>query len=209
MSAELGFAGGVVDKLAGVGLALDSRAREPWTPTRVAGQGAARLAPWMRREKLRILEVRPQVASVRAVRDALWSTCRAWHVAELGDCVVACASELVTNAIVHATWPDTADGQLRLAISKSPRELVVKVCDSDPDWPRPRDPVNWEALEWGPGGSAGESGLGLRLVRMRLAELGGEFGCVSRTSGKIVYFALPLSRRGRADVHVQRGGGAR
>jgi len=209
MSAELGFAGGAVDKRVGVGLALDLRAREPWRPARVSGQGAAWLVPWTRREKLRILEVRPQVTSVRAVRDALWSTCRAWHVAELGDCVVACASELVTNAIVHATWPDTADGQLRLAISKSSRTLAVKVCDPDPDWPCPRDSVNWEALEWDAGGSAGESGLGLRLVRMRLAELGGEFGCVSGVGGKVVYFALPLSRRGRTDVDAWSEGGAR
>lgn len=73
----------MVDKLPDVGLALDSRAREPWRPARVSGQGAAWLVPWTRR-KLRILEIRPQVTSVRGVRDALWSTCKAWHVAELG-----------------------------------------------------------------------------------------------------------------------------
>jgi len=208
MSAELGFAGGVVDGLAGGRPAFDARARIPWRSVAVPGGYAARPLPWRRREKLRVVAVRPQIASVRGVRDALWSICRAWNVAELGDCVVACASELVTNAIVHAAWPDVSDGQLRLIISKSRRALVVKVCDPDPVWPSPRDSLDWEALDWGAGTSVGESGLGLRLVRMRLAELGGEFGCVSGAGGKVVYFALPVQLRGRRGVADRCEGGA-
>lgn len=209
MSAELGNLGGAVGGLAGTAPAFNSRLRAPWWRVRASEAGAARLMPSRRREKSRAFAVLPQAASVSEVRRLLWSTCRAWHVAEFGDCVAACASELVTNAIVHASWPGTAGGLLRVVIAKSPRVLAVEVCDPDPEWPCPREPVRWDALDWGTGGSAGESGLGLHLVRIRLAELGGEFGCVSGTRGKIVYFVLPLPRRTRRDAAVRGEGGAR
>src|SRR6185437_5774159 len=100
---------------------LNSRLRVPWWRARVPQRGAPGLVSWLRRDKSRVLAVLPEAASVRVVRDLLWSTCRAWRVAEFGDCVAACASELVTNAIVHASWPNTANGLLRVVVVKSPR----------------------------------------------------------------------------------------
>ena len=195
MSVELGFVGGVVGEFVGTGQDRDARAWALWTARARVGE-AARLSPLWRRRKQRVIVVFPRIASVRSVRDVLWSVCRDWHVAEFGECVAACASELVTNAIVHATWPDEAHDRLRLSISKTARTLMVEVCDPDPEWPHPRAFVDWEALEWDVDGSAGESGLGLKLVRARVMELGGEFGCVSGTGGKgcLLCPALAASR---------------
>lgn len=209
MSAEMGFVCGAVGEF--VGAAADRGVRMGgghWldsVPVRVE----SRRVPWWRRARRRVIVVRPDTTAVRGVRRALCLACQAWGVAELGECVAACASELVTNAIVHAVWPTDADRRLHVVVSRSARAMVVEVCDPDPRWPTPRAVVDWDTVDWGDGGAVGESGLGLRLVRERVTELGGELGCVSGARGKSVFFALPLAQRGFRGAAVRSGGAAR
>lgn len=185
----------------------DTPAHLAQRPEHAPGRVVAGLLPWGRRRKQRVIAVQAELICVRAVRELLSSACWFWGIAELGECVAACASELVANAIVHATWPESEKRRLYLIVSLSAGTLVVEVCDPDPGWPSPRAAVDWDGVVWSAADSVGECGLGLRLVRLRMAELGGEFGYVSGTNGKVVFFAVPVPRRARRSVTVRCEGG--
>lgn len=204
MSAGLGSVVGAAGQFVGASAGGGRLTNGRWLGGVPVRRGVGWVSLWGRGRR-RVVEVRPDAVAVGGVRRALWSACACWGVAELGECVAGCASELVTNAVVHAAWPAGGDRRLCVVISRNARALVVEVCDPDPRWPAPRAAVDWDAVDWGGGGAVGESGLGLRLVRERVAELGGQFGCVSGQWGKVVFFVLPLTRRGRGSVARSEG----
>jgi two-component sensor histidine kinase len=120
--------------------------------------------------------------------------CWLWGLYEVGECAAACTSELVANAIAHAQWPPEGRQRIPLVVSISAGTLLVEVCDPDPQLPLPRVAVDWETVDLSESDDIGESGFGLGIVQARVAELGGEFGCVSGVRGKSVFFALPVPK---------------
>src|SRR5258708_5190521 len=122
--------------------------------------------------------------------------CVLWSVPHLSDTAAACVTELVSNVVKHAQWPDEPDERvLWLITSLTGPYLVVEVCDPDRTLPVVGGLVDWDGFDWSSDaeGSAGESGFGLFTVVERVRECGGEFGMVLSEVGKTIFFALPLS----------------
>lgn len=163
-------------------------------PVSVPGRVLAGLLPWDERDMQRVFDLRVEPYSARGARHVVWWSCSFWGLGDVGECAAACVSELVANAIAHAQWPTTQRQRVHLVVSLSAATLLVEVCDPDPRWPGPKAAVDWDAVDWSAPGDTGESGFGLGIVRARVAELGGEFGCVSGAGGKSVFFALPVSQ---------------
>ena len=107
----------------------------------------------------------------RATRDAL----AAWHLGHLEDTAVLLVSELVTNALRHAS--DTGAIGLELAIAGT--RLRVEVQDGDPHWRLSRSPADCD-----------ESGFGFVLVD----SLAGRWGVRRISAGKAVWAELDASR---------------
>lgn len=119
-------------------------------------------------------------------------------VPQLYEPAALCVSELATNAIRHARWPDAAaKRRIVLVIARTGPFFAVEVRDPDPVLPVSRAPLDWDRFDWRAEQDpvAGESGLGLGLVAACVAELGGFFGAVALDGapGKSVFFALPLT----------------
>lgn len=112
--------------------------------------------------------------AVRAARTAVRNRLSAWNLDGLADVAALLVSELVTNALRHATGPigvrlvrpDAADGV-----------LLVEVSDPLPDPPRERV----AALD-------DESGRGLQLV----AHAARRWGTRPGATGKTVWFELSV-----------------
>ena len=112
--------------------------------------------------------------AVRAARTAVRNRLAAWNLDGLADIAALLVSELVTNALRHATGPigvrlvrpDAVDGV-----------LLVEVSDPLPDPPRARV----AALE-------DESGRGLQLV----ARASRRWGTRPGVTGKTVWFELSV-----------------
>ncbi len=112
--------------------------------------------------------------AVRTARAVVRDRLRAWGLDSLGDIVILLVSELVTNALRHATGPIG----VRLVRSEGPPgTLRVEVSDPLPDPPRERtaDPDD-------------EGGRGLRLVACSARAWGTRLG----DSGKTVWFELTV-----------------
>ncbi|MEU1848259.1 ATP-binding protein [Streptomyces sp. NPDC019990] len=112
--------------------------------------------------------------AVRTARQAVRGQLRRWELDCLADLAALLVSELVTNALRHATGPIG----VRLV---RPRELngvlLVEVSDPLPDPPRERVPTPED-----------ESGRGLRLVAVSCRRWGTRPGVV----GKTVWFELAV-----------------
>ncbi|MFE2214837.1 ATP-binding protein [Streptomyces canus] len=112
--------------------------------------------------------------AVRAARTAVRNRLSAWNLDGLADVAALLVSELVTNALRHATGPigvrlvrpDAADGV-----------LLVEVSDPLPDPPRERV-----------AGLEDESGRGLQLV----AHAARRWGTRPGATGKTVWFELSV-----------------
>lgn len=112
--------------------------------------------------------------AVRAARTAVRNRLSAWNLDGLADVAALLVSELVTNALRHATGPigvrlvrpDAADGV-----------LLVEVSDPLPDPPRERV-----------AGLEDESGRGLQLV----AHAARRWGTRPGVTGKTVWFELSV-----------------
>lgn len=122
------------------------------------------------------LDLPGQAESVPAARHFLQYTLAQWGLASLNDEVALAASELLTNAVVHACSP------FRLELECT-SYLLVSVRDSAPgDLLRPSatdlTDVEWDA----------EGGRGLRLV----AALSSAWGVRQTPPGKTVWFSMPL-----------------
>lgn len=143
------------------------------------------------------LPVEPGASNL--ARDAMRSVCAAWSVPHLYESAAACVTELVTNAVQHARWPE--DPKLRvvwLVTSVAGPYLVAEVSDPDQRLPVIGEPVDWDRFDWSAteaGDGLGESGFGLSSVVERVHEVGGEFGVIIAELGKTVFFALPIAGR--------------
>ncbi|MCM2576243.1 ATP-binding protein [Streptomyces meridianus] len=110
------------------------------------------------------------VAGARAV---VRGTLREWGLETMGDMTALLVSELVTNALRHASGPIG----LRMERDRAADALLVEVSDPLPDPPRER------AV-----GVDDESGRGLQLVAGSARRWGTRRG----RTGKTVWFELPL-----------------
>lgn len=113
-------------------------------------------------------------ASVGVGRRFLRSALIDWQVPELSDTVCLLASELLSNAVRHASGP------LRLRLRQAGDELSVEVSDGSPVQPRAR-----------PVAADEESGRGLLLVDT----LASAWGTLPTAEGKAVWFSLPSPAR--------------
>lgn len=113
-------------------------------------------------------------SSVREARTFLRETLGDWELVEPLEVATLLASELVTNAIVHAGTP------LEVSLDVSENVLEVAVADEDAQLPpspsRTDPPAAWEA----------EGGRGLSL----LSSLAQEWGITVVAGGKQVWFRL-------------------
>ncbi len=115
------------------------------------------------------LEARP--GSVKEARTAVANALTAWSLNAVEDVAVLLTSELVTNAIRHAT------GDLRLRVLRRPGGIRVEVHDRDATaLPQPR--AQDDALA--------EGGRGLHFV----GELATRWGVETLAGGKQVWFEL-------------------
>ena len=96
-------------------------------------------------------------------------------VPERIDDVVLVASELVTNAVVHAAG--RVDGELDVAWELEPDCVVVKVIDASPDLPRRRSTSDTDTR-----------GRGLSIV----AALALDWGVRRTDHGKLVWARVPI-----------------
>ncbi|MET8831114.1 ATP-binding protein [Streptomyces sp. NPDC004610] len=112
--------------------------------------------------------------AVRTARAQVREQLRAWSLENLSDLAALLVSELVTNALRHATGP------VGLRLSRRgglPGMLLVEVSDSLPDLPTERAPDPED-----------ESGRGLLLV----ASSADRWGTRPDDSGKTVWFELAV-----------------
>ena len=118
------------------------------------------------------LDARPQSAA--SARRFVDETLRRWRCHELFDTVALLASELVTNAILHART------ELELSVRLTPSAIRVDVADRNPQRPVPRDAAPEDT-----------SGRGLALVET----LASAWGVDERPGGKSVWFEVPRPDR--------------
>ncbi|GHE32908.1 ATP-binding protein [Streptomyces capitiformicae] len=112
--------------------------------------------------------------AVRTARAVVRTRLRDWGLDTLGDITALLVSELVTNALRHATGPI---GVRLVRPDGPPRTLLVEVSDPLPDPPRER------AAELDD-----ESGRGLQLVAFSSRAWGTRPG----EAGKTVWFELAV-----------------
>ncbi|POX49119.1 hypothetical protein C3489_25585 [Streptomyces sp. Ru71] len=118
--------------------------------------------------------------AVRAARSAVRGRLHTWGLDSLGDTAALLVSELVTNALRHATGP-IGVRLVRPAGRDGRGVLLVEVSDPLPDMPRERTPHPDD-----------ESGRGLQLV----ASASRRWGTRPGDGGKTVWFELALPGRG-------------
>jgi len=112
--------------------------------------------------------------AVRAARAVVRSRLRAWSLDSLSDVAVLLVSELVTNALRHATGPI---GVRLVRPSGRHGALLVEVSDPLPDPPRERAALPDD-----------ETGRGLQLV----ANSSRRWGTRPGEQGKTVWFELAV-----------------
>ncbi|MEW2416264.1 ATP-binding protein [Streptomyces sp. NPDC046866] len=122
--------------------------------------------------------------SVRATRQFVGDTLGQWGIADRGDDIRLCASELATNAVLHGV-PHGREFCVRLLWEQGLMRLEVR--DSGPGQPVARQP-RFDAL----------SGRGLWLV----SELADEFGVDAQTVGKTVWARFKCSANRHGARHV-------
>jgi anti-sigma regulatory factor (Ser/Thr protein kinase) len=116
------------------------------------------------------LALEPVPASVGAARQFVLSELAALAGDDLADAVLL-TSELVTNAVLHARTP------LCLGVIVTAHRAMITVADQVAVAPVPM-----------PRSTSRLGGRGLALV----SELAEEWGCVTTSGGKVVWFTLPL-----------------
>ncbi len=127
-------------------------------------------APRMPQHRSVRWRVPAEFRSVPRTRALVRDTLRRWDLPALQDTAELLMSELVTNAVRHAR------GDIEIQMAKG-ETLVVEVADDDERLPHPVQ-----------AGAEDERGRGLMLVN----EVAQEWGARSITSGKVVWFELPL-----------------
>lgn len=120
-----------------------------------------------RQDSSLILSLPGEPASVPIARRAVAAQLRAWGLEPLVDTVSLAVSELVTNAVLHAT------GGLRVALSRAPGGARLEVGDGSARTPLQRRPTELSG-----------TGRGLQLVDMLAADWGVES---ASGTGKVVW----------------------
>lgn len=116
-------------------------------------------------------------ASPRAAwlaREATWEALLTWHLTHLHDTAALLASELVSNAVIHAN-ANGAEVELRLHASHT--ELCIEVQDPDPCPPHICNPDGFD-----------ETGRGLLIVEA----ISNSWGVRALPTGKIVWAELGI-----------------
>jgi hypothetical protein len=157
-----------------------------------AATGATSLPSQLRRRRVG-LPVEAQAAVT--ARHLVQLMCVLFSASEVYDDAAACVTELVSNAVKHARWPDDpARRTVWLTVTMTGPYLMVEVSDPDPVLPVVATAVDWDRFDWSGAvdDGCGESGFGLFTVVERVRETGGYFTAVPTATGKTVLFALPL-----------------
>ncbi len=118
----------------------------------------------------------PAARAAGLARRATRETLAAWAVGHLAETATLLVSELVGNAVRHASASRLAL-ELRLQISET--WLRIEVLDADPRPPQPRTPAELD-----------ESGFGFVLVEA----LAGKWGVCTTSTGKAVWAELDIRR---------------
>ena len=131
------------------------------------------------------------LSSPRGGRHFVGATLADWQLWGLADHAMTCTSELVTNAVRHARWPEDPAGRrvITVAVAQLVGAVVVEVWDLDPRPPvfKPRPDLSMLSEEMS---ELAEGGAGLRVV----AGLTDEFGLRPLREGKALWFLLRTSR---------------
>lgn len=107
-------------------------------------------------------------------RHATHQALATWRLEDLADTAVLLVSELVTNAVVHAS---AGTAPIALILENQEDRLRIEVHDGDPRWPQLCRP-----------GGLDESGFGLLLVDT----LASKWGVGETTTGKAVWVELGM-----------------
>jgi anti-sigma regulatory factor (Ser/Thr protein kinase) len=142
----------------------------------------------------RVVRLAPRLSAVAAARAEVEAAICAWCVPVDPDVAILLTSELVTNAVTHATANANRNGRaaarggaadaVLLVIAADDAGLRVDVHDGSCDLP---------VLAGCPADADAETGRGLLLV----TSLSAEWGFHRTPGGKVVYFTL----QARPDVH--------
>jgi anti-sigma regulatory factor (Ser/Thr protein kinase) len=122
-------------------------------------------------ERVLRLALPSDASTVRLARQVTRDALAAWHLDQLEEAAVLLVSELVTNAVRHAT--DT--GAVGLELASTATRLRVEIQDGDPSW-RQMDRVS----------DCDESGFGFLLVD----SLADRWGLRRVCAGKAVWAEL-------------------
>lgn len=142
---------------------------EPYD-TRTNPDGTA--GPWRRL----VMTLPADDYSVRLARRAAHVVLGAWRLAHMEETVVLIVSELVTNAVRHASGSDVVEVDLHATRTC----LRIEIQDYDHHWPLPRIPGGFE-----------ESGFGFVLVDA----LADKWGVRETATGKAVWAELDAGAR--------------
>ena len=163
-----------------------TRPIRPPDPTTAAGPNAVNGASASTRV-CRVVRLATRLSAVAVARDEVSSAIQAWRVPVDPDVAILLTSELVTNAVTHATAnPDGRAGgraatgeSVLLVIAADDARLRVDVHDGSGDLPV----VSGYFAE-----ADAETGRGLRLV----TSLAAAWGVYRTAGGKAVYFTLEV-----------------
>lgn len=137
-----------------------------------AGMAAAVGLPVAPRQTIALA---PAANSPAIARDLVIQTCEEWGIPRLAKLATLVASELVTNAVVHARTPSL------MALQLSPTALHISVRDGDPrPMYRPAPGVT--------GAHNGDHGRGLLI----LEAMADGWGCLPTATGKVVWAAIDM-----------------
>jgi anti-sigma regulatory factor (Ser/Thr protein kinase) len=166
----------------------------PPNPTTIAAATGSSAANGAGVRVSRVVRLASRLSAVAAARTEVEAAICAWCVAVDPDVAILLTSELVTNAVTHATAHAGRNGRaarrraeaeaVLLVIAADEAGLRVDVHDGSGDLPVVADcPAEADA----------ETGRGLLLV----TSLSAEWGFYRTPGGKAVYFTLPA----QPDVH--------
>jgi len=170
--------------------------RTAFEPPKVSAIEIPGIAPWQARLHRRHVRLGVEPRAATSARHAVRLVCVLWSVPHLYDTAAACVTELVSNAVRHARWPEDSETRaIDLVLSLTGPYLLVEVRDPDSSLPVVGTRVDWSSVDWNAGecNGIGQSGLGLLTVTERVRECGGQFGAVIGEQGKCVFFALPVA----------------
>ena len=123
----------------------------------------------------RTIALAPDADAPAVARDFVTTTCDEWGLNRVAKLTTLIASELVTNAVIHARTPSV------MALQRGDGELHVSVQDNDP---RPM----YRPAPGATGAHNGDHGRGLLI----LDAMADAWGTLPTASGKVVWATVDL-----------------